>query len=340
MLLTLVAITTNKVFWGSKITMFTKLLTLFVSLTILTSCEAPLNLTAVELQANKSFQRSDRLQDITQNDSVQVIIGSFGVVLVSKNQGENWSRVQLNSQPTLIDIAVCPNNDLVALAVEGAIWRSTDNGANWEEKSLGSEVVPQAVDCAPDGKLWVVSSFSTFLSSSDNGETWNSQSLDEDLILSYIKFFTPLNAIATGEFGSLFVTQDGGESWQAQNPVPNDFYPIGTYFSNQSQGWVAGLSGKIISTSDGGKTWVNEKTPMPIPLYSLNGNNLQIFAVGALGTIYVKDLTKDDSSWHLSKHDNLSRTYLRGILVAEQSTTIVGGGGTLIKFASPLEGKL
>lgn len=318
--------------------MFKIFLVSIISLTIIISCEAPLNLEGVEQQAKNAFQRSDRLQDIVANESVQVVVGSFGIILLSKDNGQNWSRQQLASQPTLIDLVACPNNDLVAISVEGSIWRSTDNGVSWIEKSLGSEEIPQATDCAPDGTIWVVSSFSTFLNSSDNGKTWSSLSLDKDLILSYVKFFTPMKGIATGEFGSLFTTLDGGISWNAQNPIPNEFYPIASYFTSEKQGWVAGLSGKIIQTSDGGNTWVTEITPSQIPLYSLSGNGRQVYAVGALGTILVKDITRQDQDWHLFQYDNPTRGYLRGIMLNEAVITAVGGGGAFVRLSlSPSE---
>ena len=50
---------------------------------LLQACEAPLKLDAVIEQESKASHRSDRFQQINSNDSSVVVVGSFGVILVS-----------------------------------------------------------------------------------------------------------------------------------------------------------------------------------------------------------------------------------------------------------------
>jgi photosystem II stability/assembly factor-like uncharacterized protein len=294
---------------------------------LLQACEAPLKLGAVIEQESKASHRSDRFQQINSNDSSVVVVGSFGVILVSNDKGDTWKRTQLSSQPSFIDITHCPDKSYVALTLEGAVWLSSDNGNSWQEKSLMSEETPQAITCAPDGKIWVVGSFSTFLSSNDKGESWLSVSLDEDMILSYIKFFNHFNGIATGEFGSLLTTNDGGLTWQTKNPMPNEFYPIASLFSSMNDGIVVGLSGKILATHNGGNTWQVEQSNTKVPLYGLTKNDRYIYATGALGSLLVKDLSMSSAAW--TQFPQQTRSYLRGALAFENKLIIVGGKGLL-----------
>ena len=61
---------------------------LILSSIFLTGCEAPLKLDAVIGQESKASHRSDRFQQINSNDSSVVVVGSFGVILVSNDEGD------------------------------------------------------------------------------------------------------------------------------------------------------------------------------------------------------------------------------------------------------------
>jgi len=293
---------------------------------LMTGCEAPLQLDDVLIEQQATTHRSDRLQQITSNGDVNVVVGSFGVILTSMKEG-GWKRQQIASQPSFIDVTHCPDKSFVALTLEGSIWTSLDNGLTWTEASLQSEETPQALTCAPDGTIWVVGSFSTFLSSNNHGKTWQSISLDEDMILSYIKFFDDKNAIVTAEFGSLLETNDGGKTWFAKNPMPNEFYPIASLFTSVNEGRVVGLSGKILFTDNGGETWLVEKSGTKAPLYGLSKGHNKIYATGALGTFLVKNLAQENSPWQ-SIHQS-TRSYLRGALAFDDHVIVVGGKGFL-----------
>lgn len=303
---------------------------------LLQSCEAPLKMDSVVSEKAKALHRTDRLQATSTNGKVITVVGSFGVVLVSSDGGKNWTRQQLKGQPTLIDIAACPDNLLVTLSVEGDVWVSEDNGKSWQSHKIDTKETPQAITCAPDGKLWVVGSFSTFSSSADKGVSWSTQSLDEDMILSYIKFFDADHGVATGEFGNLLSTSDGGKNWQMKTTMPNEFYPISALFTDMNTGWVAGLGGKIYSTENAGQSWSVEETNTPVPLYGISINEERLFAVGALGTVLIRSL-KDSGKAHWSPFysENKTRSYLRASLANHEVVIFAGGSGVVLR--SPLE---
>ncbi len=103
---------------------------------LLTACESRLVLDRVVEQQQKTLQRTDLFQAATANDEVVVTVGSFGVIIVSSDAGQNWHRQKLESLPSLIDITHCPDGSLVALAMEGQVWVSQDNGGSWTERGL------------------------------------------------------------------------------------------------------------------------------------------------------------------------------------------------------------
>jgi len=320
----------------------THLLATVLAALTLTACESRLVLEHVVEQQQKALQRTDVFQASTANDEVLVTVGSYGVIVVSKDGGQSWQRQKLEQQPSLIDITHCPDGSLVALAMEGQVWLSQDNGGSWTEHDIGTAEVPQAITCDPAGQLWVVASYSTILNSSDLGSSWEMHSFDEDLIFSDVQFFSLSDGLVTGEFGTLMLTRDGGQSWARAEPVPAEFYPMASLFLDMEHGWVAGLNGTVFHTSDGGKTWVKQASETSAPLYTLVRSGGKIYAAGDFGTLLeyrvqngAQDESNDNGHWVHSLIDVGSRSFLRAMQALPDGSLLVGGGAGVLKVVGP-----
>jgi photosystem II stability/assembly factor-like uncharacterized protein len=104
-----------------------------------------------------------------------------------------------------------------------------------------------------------------FLSTSDGGKQWYPQ------FLPLVKGFNPhelffvdaMHGWIMGELNSnptstdLLRTTDGGKSWKTTK-IPTKYFST-LFFINASTGWIAGDSGKIWKTTDGGATWVSQR---------------------------------------------------------------------------------
>lgn len=317
------------------------LATALVALT-LTACESRLVLDHVVEQRQKALQRTDLFQAVTSNDEVIVTVGSYGVIVVSDDDGQSWQRQKLEPQPSLIDVTHCPDGSLIALAMEGQVWVSQDNGSSWAEHDMATVEVPQALTCDPTGRLWVVASYSTILSSPDLGANWEMQSFDEDLILTHIQFFSPTDGLLTGEFGSLALTRDGGQTWEMAEPVPAEFYPMASLFLDMECGWVAGLNGTVFHTEDGGKTWGKQESDSAAPLYTLVQSGRQIYAAGEFGTLLEYRVPNGEhikgsvnGRWVLSSIDVGSRSFLRAVQGLPGGNMLLGGGAGVLKVVGP-----
>ena len=293
------------------------------------ACEAPLNLEGVQAQADQAIQRFDHYQAASTNDTSIVVVGSAGVVVTSKDNGENWSRQILPGHPPLIDITSCPDGSYVILDFGHHIWVSSDNAKTWNKKPIDSTEVPQAISCDPKNQIWVVASFSTILSSKNMGESWKTQSLDEDLMLTSLQFINETIAFAIGEFGTVLKSSDGGETWGYLDPLPGEFYPQASYFKDAETGWVVGLRGKILHTKDGGNSWQFQPTNIDAPLYGIKASDSALFAVGDTGMV----LEYIDGQWQRLTHDFPIRFYLRAVLpLDDNSILLAGGAGALHKL--------
>ncbi|HCU89542.1 MAG TPA: glycosyl hydrolase [Gammaproteobacteria bacterium] len=298
----------------------------FLSLSLLSGCEAPLNMEAVDAARELPIHRTDRYQAVARNDANVVIVGNQGVILYSSDKGTSWQRNEIPDWPALIDVAACPNGSFVALAFAPLVFVSSDNGATWVPRPIPTTESPQALTCSPDNKIWVVGAYTNRWTSSDAGESWVESTDDEDVLLTTVQFFDADNGVITGEFGTVMFTTDGGNSWNTMAPLVDEFYPQTTYFKNSSEGWVAGLGGVILYTNDGGQTWVSQDTETVVPLYGIAEIGRSMFAVGGEGTV----LKYDGDLWRLFDHGKAIRLYIRAIAALDDARAIIAGvRGTL-----------
>jgi len=293
---------------------------------LLTGCEAPLNLQAVEQERAKPVQRTDQLQSLASTSTTLIAVGGNGLVLRSdKSAQPDWQRQQLAGEPALVEVVSCPDNSFAALAMDRSLWRSSDAGVSWQRSALPTQENVLSLTCAPDNSLWVTGSFSTILSSHDQGQSWQETSLNEDAMLTSIQFLDADNALVTGEFGMVARTADGGNSWQLAEPIPNDFYPQGSYFKDADHGWVAGLNGAVLYTEDGGRSWQRQATGTESPLYSFQPVGDALYLLGDHGTV----LKLAGERWQRLTTPTIP-VYLRAAAsVGEQQLLVAGGWGAL-----------
>ncbi len=295
-----------------------------VLIPLLWACEAPFDLTATSERALAPIRATDRFQAAARNDNVVVVVGDVGTVLVSNDRGMTWERLQLPSLqppilPDLIDVVVCPDGTFAALDAARGVWFAGTEGRAWaaSDKPLNEDGFDLACDL--NGRVWVVGAFTQITSTADQGQTWQDQSIGEDAIFTSIQFTEANTGIIFGEFGLHYRSQDGGGSWQAHKSVPNDFYSLASWFETPQKGWLTGLQGAVLHTSDGGNHWVRQDTDVRVPIYGLAAQDKALRAVGGRGTIF--RLT--DRFWREIELDDAGYSSLRAVIS-------LGGGDFLI----------
>lgn len=292
---------------------------------VLSGCEAPLNLDGVEQERGKSVRRTDQLQAVAISQGVVTVVGSDGLILTSAQNELNWQRQVLEERPNFVDIDTCPDNTLIALSMEQQVWSSRDQGQSWKKSDIPTQESLISLTCGPDNSYWATGSFSTLVSSSDQGQSWQEATLNEDATITQLQFLDADNLIVTGEFGLVARSEDGGQNWTIQDPIPNDFFPQGSHFKDSMTGWVAGLGGTIMHTTDGGVTWTAQVTPTESPLYGFYANNSRLFSFGDHGTV----LELNGSGWERLKTPEIP-VYLRdGKQISDSQLIVAGGWGAL-----------
>jgi photosystem II stability/assembly factor-like uncharacterized protein len=93
--------------------------------------------------------------------------------------------------------------------------------------------------------------------------------------LTAVSFTSPDHGVAVATIGGILVTSDGGATWSIRQPpapasvgaaFPNNIPPTswsltGVSLTDANNGYVVGITGLILSTADGGATWVYRGNP-------------------------------------------------------------------------------
>ncbi|MGO1500292.1 MAG: YCF48-related protein [Marinobacter sp.] len=302
-----------------------------LSTLLMTGCEAPLDLEAVREQSQRALQRTDFYQAMARNDEVAILSGNNGVLLISSDDGESWSR-QTPTSNSFLALDVCPDNSFIALTFNNELWHGDANGKNWTAHTLPSQEQMMTAACAPDGGWWAAGGFSTIQSSADQGDTWTESSLNEDAILNNLQFIDSDNAFITGEYGLVLKTEDGGTNWDNAGYLPDEFYAHTSYFRSVDEGWAGGLNGFIYHTVDGGQSWEKSPTGITAPIYGFVAGSTRLYALADNATV----LKHTDDAW--KKISTSSQPlYLRsGLLLPGNQLLAAGGRGLLLNLEIPV----
>lgn len=150
-------------------------------------------------------------------DGIVVVVGGFGTILVSHDDGETWSSPEIDWMALLGDFlephlyAIHIDKGAILIAGEfGLVLRSEDRGASWKVAHKGEESI-----------------FDVTFNGRDEG-------------------------IAVGQSGLVLATGDGGRNWRRMDAL-SDTNLLGVWMSGQ-RAFAAGIRGAY-SSQDGGRSW-------------------------------------------------------------------------------------
>jgi len=174
------------------------------------------------IDAGKTWKNLDagdpqHLQDIAAWDEHRLVaVGNDGVVIISRDGGESWARVEVPKSKV--------DNKLIRV-------KTYSNGNAWTCGILG-----------------------TALSTDDYGATWVRRIPEQDIAYNDIAFATPDIGVIVCEFGEIKRTEDGGDTWaQVKSPVESSLEAV--CFNGGGIGIAVGLNGNILRSDDYGKKW-------------------------------------------------------------------------------------
>ena len=230
------------------------------------------------------------------------VVGKSALILHTKDAGATWTRQTspIGSQKPLFKVRALDARTAWAVGDWGAVTVTHDGGETWEDRSLTDDVVLYDVSFPDAQHGFVAGEYGTLLATNDGGGTWTKRPVGTEKTLFGVSFSTPTQGWVVGIDGLVLRTRDGGGTWEVQrgsvaagsieelgflealkNPGLYGVQVAGRY------GVVTGDTGMVLTSTDGGETWVRHELPGKQQLVWLRavslGDGPEGFVVGGNG---------------------------------------------------------
>lgn len=230
------------------------------------------------------------IYNVRQFGSRVVLVGDFGYLGYSNDNGATWTHLPYAAGPTTSDELhdVVMNGDVgYAVGWNYRIIKTTDGWATYSAVSHNfSASYMEGVVFNTAGVLVGCGWQGTLATSNDGAVTWvdkvpNAVDLWKASILDANTWFI------AGDKGNVLKTVDGGQTLIKKKIPGFDDILYACYFKNENEGWVSGKTvGKIYRTVDGGDTWTSStiagfsSTKSYYDIYFVNDNLGYAIGVG------------------------------------------------------------
>ncbi|TAL67663.1 MAG: T9SS type A sorting domain-containing protein [Bacteroidetes bacterium] len=212
---------------------------------------------------NQDFEENSTLYSIFFVDSnYGWAVGNHGTILGTTDGGNNWVIQSFDIFNDLNSILFINSKIGWAVGNNGTFLFTSDGGNKWQLHPNETNANLNSISFIDDKNGWICADSGIVLKTTDAGLNWIKNKFrftygvyNVEAKINNIIFFTDsIGFINT--FFDVFKTTDGGQSWLSTNYQGADLSSI--CFTDIYNGWVVGSKGKILHTSNGGLTWVED----------------------------------------------------------------------------------
>jgi photosystem II stability/assembly factor-like uncharacterized protein len=199
------------------------------------------------------------------------IAGEPNVLLHTTDGGESWLRVPLSEKlpgsPRLITALGAQSAELTTNI--GAIYRTSDGGKTWKAMVQEALGVSRNIARSPDGKYVAVSARGNFYSTWEPGQTaWQQHNRTSSRRLQNMGFGSDNKLWLLARGGVLQFSEPGDlENWrEPTNPeFATSWGLLDLAYRTPEEVWIAGGSGNLLASFDGGQTWQKDHEVEDVP---------------------------------------------------------------------------
>lgn len=219
---------------------------------------------------------------------------------------------------------------LVAAGERGRIFLSDDEGRSWRPAKSPTEATLTALHFLDPKHGWAAGHDAVILRTGDGGETWQQvhSAPEEQRPLLDIRFHSPEHGVAIGAYGAYLESRDGGRTWAARKIIDGDRHFNAIAAGGDGQPFIAGESGTLLFSGDGGTRWEQLHSPYKGSFFGILGtgaNDLVVF--GLRGHIF----HSRDAGGSWTPVDNSSQASLmRGRTLKDGTVVLVGQDGNVL----------
>lgn len=222
------------------------------------------------------------------------IAGQPSILLHTTDGGKSWARVPLSAKlPGAPSTVVALSAQAAEMTTDiGAIYRTADGGRTWKAMVEEAVGVIRNIARSSDGKYVAVSSRGNFYSTWEPGQAaWEPHNRNSSRRLQSMGFAPDGRLWMLARGGQIqFNDLQDPETWS--DPVNPEFATswglLDLAYRTPKEVWVAGGSGNLLRSMDGGLTWEKDRGVEDVPsnLYRILffGEN-KGFIIGQNGTL-------------------------------------------------------
>lgn len=188
-------------------------------------------------------------------------LGSFGIVVTSSDSGKSWTANFADKQKELYSISFFDSDHGVAVGEEGRILYTVDGGMLWQLSKSDYKAFLFGVSMMSPVAAVAVGGEGLVLRTTNGGETWKAIVAGTDVYLHAVEFIDDHAGVAVG-YSALMTTGDGGVTWE-RKPIPpgvGDCMLMDVAYASQSDVAAVGSTGIVLTSSDGGRNWIQRQS--------------------------------------------------------------------------------
>lgn len=222
------------------------------------------------------------------------IVGQPSILLHTDNAGKSWSRIPLSEKlPGSPNTVEALGSQAAEMTTDiGAIYRTADGGKSWKAMVEEAVGVVRNISRSPNGEYVAVSARGNFYSIWKPGqEAWEPHNRNSSRRLQNMGFTADGRLWLLARGGIIqFADAETPDTWgEAINPeFSTSWGLLDLAYRTPNEVWVAGGSGNLLLSQDGGKTWEKDRFVEDVPsnLYRIKFfGNEKGFIIGQQGTL-------------------------------------------------------
>jgi photosystem II stability/assembly factor-like uncharacterized protein len=314
----------------------------------------------LELPAVKSnaASRALLLDVVDRGDGSLAAVGTFGVIIVSNDNGSSWTQAEVPASVTLTGVHFPTPDKGWAVGHDGLVLHSSDGGLTWQKQLDGHALNEQILAVAER----IVEQYRAELDELQALEEPDEYAIeDAEFMLEEAEFMLegavddtdagpvrPLldvwfrdanEGFVVGSYGMLLHTQNGGQDWEL---VSDRMDNAEAFHLNQivpapnGSLYIAGESGYVYRSVDGGQSWESLEPGYEGSFYGLvvvpgEVGGYEVLAYGLRGNLF-SSVDRGDT-WSPAD-SGTTVTLMSGALLADRSVFLAGQGGTILTRAA------
>ncbi|HEV2801820.1 MAG TPA: YCF48-related protein [Pyrinomonadaceae bacterium] len=272
-------------------------------------------------------------------------VGSKGALLSTVDGGRTWAVRRAPGEDTLRDVyfadertgwLVCERSIYLLKTKEEArsyLLKTTDGGETWSRvlvTGAETDVLLTRVAFVDDLRGWAFGEMGALYATTDGGASWERRMLPTKHLLLGGAFLADQGWLVGA--GSTFLYNPDGAEWRAGSlPLTAATRLSAVSFVEARRGWAVGERGLVLTTANGGRTWLRQESNVEVDLSDVKFVDAsEGWAVGAEGTII--HTTDGGANWRRETSD--TRHALERLSVVRGTRAwAVGFGGTIVNYA-------